>query len=230
MLYVLFCTVCRPTPNLGPLKVAEAPTSHRERKKLATRKAIHDAAFDLVERNGLSATTIEAISERAGIAPRTFWAYFASKEDAVIDRDPESPDRLRAALLSRPPEEAPLSALRRVLESYMARRGDDSDRAIRRQQVIRREPPLMATVAAVYDEVERALVSALGDRMGLDPSIDLRPGVLVAAACGTCRIAQQRWADQNGRIPFPLLAEEAFTNLAECVTPILAGSLEGRSR
>ncbi|HWE55137.1 MAG TPA: TetR family transcriptional regulator [Acidimicrobiales bacterium] len=193
----------------------------RERKKLATRRAIHDAAFDLVDRHGLTGTTIEAISEQAGVAPRTFWSYFASKEEAVIDRDPEWPAALHTALLERPADEDVVISLRCVLEEMIGERLVDSEMAVRRQQLIRREAHLMSAVAAVYDEVERALVSAVAQRLGLDPETDLRPGVVVAAASGACRVAQQKWADGHDRRPFADLVDEAFAQLADVLTPLV---------
>lgn len=202
------------------MSLAPTPTSHRERKKLATHRALHEAAFELVDRHGLSGTTVEAISERAGVAPRTFWSYFSSKEDAVIDRDPATPATLRAALMSRPAGEDIVTSLRCVLGEHMADRVVDSKRAVRRQRLIRREPHLMAAVAAAFDEMERALVSAVADRLGLHPAHDLRPGVLVMAACGACRVAQQRWADLKGARPFTDLVEEAFVEMAEGLAPL----------
>ena len=199
--------------------VTDTSPSLRERKKLATRRAIHDAAFELAEEHGVCRSTIEAISDRAGVAPRTFWAYFSSKEDAVIGRDPDTPQKLRAALLARPADEDPTTALRRVLEHYVADRVVDSGRAVRRQRLIRREPQLMAAVAAAFNEMETALVSATAERLGLDPEMDLMPGVLVMAACGACRVAQQRWADRNGRQPFNELLDEAFARMAEGLAP-----------
>ncbi len=198
---------------------ADTSPSLRERKKLATRAAIHDAAFEMAEEYGVCRSTVEAISERAGVAPRTFWAYFSSKEDAVIGRDPDTPERLRSLLLARPADEDPVIALRRVLEQYVADRVVDSNRAVRRQRLIRREPPLMAAVAAAFNDLETALVSATAERLGLDPESDLMPGVLVMAACGACRVAQQRWADRNGRQPFNELMDEAFARMAEGLAP-----------
>lgn len=195
------------------------PITHRERKKLATRQAIHEAAFDLVERFGLSGTTIETISERAGVAPRTFWSYFSSKEDAVMNRDPDWPAELRTALVDRPAGEDAVTALRQVLEANFADRFVDSTWAVRRHELIRREPHLMVAVAAAYTEIEQALVSAVAERLGLDPDRDLRPAVLVMAACGACRVAQQSWADQKGHRPFPDLLDEAFTQLAVALAP-----------
>lgn len=195
-------------------------TSHRERKKLATRQAIHEAAFDLVDRQGLGSTTVEAISERAGVAPRTFWAYFSSKEDAVLNGDSDWPTMLRDAFLDRPGGEKAVTSLRLVLERFVGEKLVDSDKSIRRHQLIRREPHLMAAVAAHYDEIERALISAVAERLGVDAELDMRPAVLVTAACGACKVAQQRWAELRGRAGFSGLLEEAFGELAEELAPL----------
>jgi AcrR family transcriptional regulator len=56
----------------------------RERKKQATALAIETAALELVRDLGLDSTTVEAISERADVTSRTFFNYYASKEDAVL--------------------------------------------------------------------------------------------------------------------------------------------------
>lgn len=209
------------------MTLAANAQSHRERKKLATRQAIHEAAFDLVDELGLPGATVEAISERAGVAPRTFWSYFASKEDAVIDRDPAWPDAIRAALLGRPAAEDAATALRRVLEDEVGRRLTHSDRAVRRQELIRREPHLMAAVAASFDAVERALTEAVAERLGTDPDEDMRPGVLVMASSGVCRVAVLRWSAQQGRVPFERVLADAFEEMAEAVAPLRR---KGRSR
>jgi AcrR family transcriptional regulator len=59
-------------------------TGLRERKKLETARAIEVAAVELAAELGLSEVTVEAISQRADVTSRTFFNYFASKEDAVI--------------------------------------------------------------------------------------------------------------------------------------------------
>lgn len=213
--------------TLVPVQAAVDPyDTHRERKKRATRQAIHDAAFELADQHGLSGTTIEAISERAGVAPRTFWSYFGSKEDAVIDRDPERPARLRTALLDRPAGEDAATALRRVLEQDLADRVPDFRRARRRHRLIRREPHLMAAAAAAFDEIERALVEAVAERLGVSAEEDLLPGVLVMAAGGAFRVAQQHWLESGGRRPFPELVGEAFARMAEGLGPATAARRE----
>lgn len=207
----------------GSVSLAPPLTSHRERKKLATRQAIHQAAIDLVERHGLAGTTVEAISDRAGVAPRTFWAYFSSKEDAVINRDPNLPAALHDALVARPADEDAMAALRAVLEEHVGQRLVDSKQAVRRQHLIRREPPLMAATAASFDRIERAMVSAVAQRLGVDAAVDLLPGLLVMAAGGACRLAQQRWADEQGRRPFAEILAESFVRLGEGLAPLSTG-------
>nr|BFF17902.1 hypothetical protein GCM10025730_14230 [Promicromonospora thailandica] len=59
----------------------------RERKKRARRLALIDAAQHLVTEHGLDAVTVEMISARAGVSPRTFFNYFESKDDAVLGAD-----------------------------------------------------------------------------------------------------------------------------------------------
>jgi AcrR family transcriptional regulator len=192
--------------------------SLRERKKQASRRAIHQAAFDLVSERGLSQVTIEAISERAGVAPRTFWAYFSSKEEAVVDRDPLRPTTLAAALLQRPAAEDPLTALRHVLEQDLSTRSPEAEVARRRFELIRSDPHLMAAVAAWFDEIERSLVDALAIRLGRDTEADLFPGVMVAAAFGAFRVAHRRWGDPADPRSIGELLAEAFARLNEGMT------------
>ncbi len=69
------------TPQ-SPSGTAPAP-SLTERRKAETRMEIARAAAALFVRQGLRATRAEDIAQRAGIAPRTFYRYFATKEEAV---------------------------------------------------------------------------------------------------------------------------------------------------
>jgi AcrR family transcriptional regulator len=65
----------------------------RERKRIATRRAILIAAAELVRERGFDRVTIEEISRVADISPRTFFNYFGSKEEAVAGELPVLPDR-----------------------------------------------------------------------------------------------------------------------------------------
>ena len=54
-----------------------------ERRKLDTKENILAAAFDLFLAQGVGATTIEDICERADVANRTFFNHFATRQDMV---------------------------------------------------------------------------------------------------------------------------------------------------
>ncbi|WP_043262670.1 TetR/AcrR family transcriptional regulator [Streptomyces sp. CT34] len=91
-------------------------TSHRERKRERTRQAIIDAAADLFERHGYEGTTIADIADAAEIGTRTFFSYFASKEELLF---PESDARVAAAVAAieaRKPADRPADLLLRALQ------------------------------------------------------------------------------------------------------------------
>ncbi|POH60268.1 TetR/AcrR family transcriptional regulator [Arthrobacter glacialis] len=56
----------------------------RERNRLETWALIHDKASLIASEEGLNKATVEAIADAAGISKRTFFNYFASKEDAIL--------------------------------------------------------------------------------------------------------------------------------------------------
>ena len=99
------------------------PMGLRERKKEQTRRAIEDAAFRLFEERGYAATTVADIAEAADIAPRTFFAYFPSKEAVVFHDTERDHESLAERLASRPEGEYAFTALRRWIDERIADHG-----------------------------------------------------------------------------------------------------------
>src|SRR3954466_3389512 len=86
----------------------------RERKKLATRLALHEAALRLVAERGLDSVSVDDIAARADVSPRTFFNYFPTKDDAVLGLDPDAVRRQVREFADRPAAESPVEALRAV--------------------------------------------------------------------------------------------------------------------
>ena len=57
----------------------------RERKKQLLRERIWKEAITLIKREGVERATIDAICERVDIAKKTFYNYYNSKHDLLID-------------------------------------------------------------------------------------------------------------------------------------------------
>lgn len=193
--------------------MAEAP-GLRDRKKMATRRALASAALHLAADKGPSAVTVEAISAAADVSPRTFFNHFASKEDAIVGADPERAAHLRAHLEARPAHEPPLQALRAAVEEASTSLTDGAADWNLRMRLVREHPSLFPRYVAAFAEVERGLAEAVAERAGLDADRDLYPSLVVAVATTAMRVAVERWQAAERAVPLDELLAEAFTHLA----------------
>lgn len=175
----------------------EPEAGRRERKKRATRRAIHQAALDLAEERGVAAVTVEAIAARADVATRTFFNHFRSKEEAVlggglVDVEVAGP-ALQAALAA---GRAPLDALEDVLtESVLAGRTGPEELS-RRMALVRAEPSLLSASLTAWEETSRRLGGLLAGATGEDPSG--YPALVLGVAVTAARVAALRWAERPG--------------------------------
>ena len=64
----------------APESDTDPPLTRRERRKLEVRQRILEASRDLFKAQGIEATTIVEICERADVAEKTFFNHFASKK------------------------------------------------------------------------------------------------------------------------------------------------------
>jgi AcrR family transcriptional regulator len=67
------------------VSTSEADVGLRERKNRRTRRAIVQAAAELILEEGYAAATIPRIAARADVAPRTVSTWFPAKEDILFD-------------------------------------------------------------------------------------------------------------------------------------------------
>ncbi|NJP52317.1 TetR family transcriptional regulator [Streptomyces sp. SBST2-5] len=172
----------------------------RERKKQRTRDALVRAALELFATRGWEGTTVDDIVAAVDVSQRTFFRYFASKEEVAFFVPRLAESRVAEALRSRPPAEPPLEALRRsVLDSW-----DEINAAVeqvvplelhlRVYRVIESTPALFAAHLRRSAELEEELARIIARREGLDVDADPRPRILVAAFGGVLRVTERVWS------------------------------------
>jgi AcrR family transcriptional regulator len=200
---------------------AEPRASLRERKKLATRRALRLAALDLVSQRGFAQVTVEDIAEAADVSPRTFFNYFPSKEAVLFGTSPDRLEAVRAGIRDAAPGESALTALGIVL-SDEARRfagelwelGGDAAGRLRRMKSAQGDPHLRAAQAAHMAMGERLMAEALAERLGTDPDRDPYPGLLAAAGTAVMRSTLVFWAASGAEVPLDQITRLAWQALA----------------
>ena len=186
----------------------------RERKKQATRLALHEAALRLVAERGLDAVSVDDIAARADVSPRTFFNYFSSKDDAVLGLDPEASARQIELFLARPGGETPLEALRAVSREQAVEMAAETDLWPMRLTVIDTHPALLARLAAAFGQSERALAEAIAQRTSTRVGADAYPTLVAGVAGVVTRTALHRWLATDFTAALPDLVDEAWDLLA----------------
>lgn len=199
-------------------ETAEPSEGLRERKKRETRDALRSAALEATLERGLRAVTVEEIAAAANVSVRTFFNYFASKEEAVAGFDPEQPVRLRDAVIARPADEEPVAALRAVLVEEARQISIDRNDWGARLGAIKESPELITAHLSAWSSMERALAEAVSRRTGLDVDQDLYPTLVVSAVATANRVAIHRWKSGSSA-DLATLVTEAIDLLASGLHP-----------
>src|SRR3954471_6048854 len=94
----------------------------RNRKRLATRQGISDAATRLFIERGFDNVTVDEIAEAADVGRMTVFNHFPRKEDMFFDRDEEGRETVREALRQRDSRVSPIETLRLLAHRLVAER------------------------------------------------------------------------------------------------------------
>ncbi|MFF2192544.1 TetR family transcriptional regulator [Streptomyces sp. NPDC058157] len=171
----------------------------RERKKRRTRDALLRAALLLFISQGYEHTTVDEITETVEVSQRTFFRYFANKEEVAFAVQDLVESHFVAALAARPAGEPPLRAMRAaVLAAW-----DTLDEALsevvpvdlymQAYRLIESTPALLAVHLRRSTELEERIARLVAEREGLDLDADPRPRIAVAAFCGVMRVTGRLW-------------------------------------
>ncbi len=182
----------------------------RERKKLDTRRRIESAALERFERDGFESATISDIAAAVDIAPRTFFHYFATKEDVVLADYADRLHRIISTLADRPAAEAPWTALQRAFVLVAADYDAEQPKLLRRFRIMASTPSVLARSLQLQAGWEDALADALAQRIGTEADRDITPRLLAAAALAAMRASLRHWLAAGGGTPLPQQITECF--------------------
>jgi AcrR family transcriptional regulator len=202
-------------------------SQRRERKKRQTRDALVHAALTLFDAKGYEHTAVREITDAVDVSERTFFRYFASKEDLALSVIREGSDALMRELAARPAAEPPMTALGnafraslRALTAGEEQPGGES-LYLRVTMLIVTTPTLLAAELRDRNDQDAELVRVLAEREGVDPLTDLRPRLAATVFGGLVFTANKAWqAGGDGSVDAMLAAYDAC---ASQLAPALAG-------
>ncbi|GGK68778.1 TetR family transcriptional regulator [Sphaerisporangium melleum] len=187
----------------------------RERKKAKTRRTIQEHALRLFTEQGYENTTVEQIAEAAEISPSTFFRYFPTKEDTVI-QDEYDP-MIAEAFLAQPATLTPLAAMRAAVRQVFGRiMPQDEQTILQRSRLIWSIPSLRARQVDGQVAAMTMLREVMTQRTGRSPD-DFHLRVLAGAIAGAWIAAIETWIESDG--------EESLADLMDRVLVLLEEGL-----
>jgi AcrR family transcriptional regulator len=205
-----------------------ATSGLRERKRLATARAIEIAAIDLVSQRGLDKVTVDEISRIADISPRTFFNYFTSKESALVGETPELPSADAVASYVNAPSGTIFDGLGLLLAAAVEARSNDTELMLKRRSLLKEYPQLFAMRMAAMREYEDRLREIVALRLVADDPVladdpellASRSRLITNVAFGAMKHAWVSWADREGGIPLSERLKDSFDELGRILAPV----------
>ena len=184
------------------------------------RRALIDAAVALFATDGFDETTVDAIAEAAGVAPRTFFHHFPTKESVLFDGYPErlagTTRRFRAAGAERSLWEALTGASTAFVEAIEAQ----PELFLLRSRLYRAVPSLRATMLRLSEEWIDGLAAEIAARLGVEPGDDVRPRLVASLLNVAHRSALEVWAAGSGTADLGALVAECVALIEPAVSRI----------
>ena len=173
----------------------------RDHAREAVRDEVSKQAWTLFARQGFEATTVDQIAEAAGMSRRTFFRYFAGKDELVLDRIVASGRLVADALRDRPADEAAWRALRAAFGETVALQEQHPETSRRVQIMLRDEPALRTTVEArrrLWLELLAPLTAQRMPGRATDDSVVIGAAAVTSSAIACLEVAQIAWATRPG--------------------------------
>ena len=163
-------------------------TGRRERHKASTRRALEDAALRRFAGQGYDETSVDQIAADAGVSPRTFFRYFAGKDEVLDMGRGERQAELRTVVAGAPG--SGMDVVRAAVTALAEGFADDRERVALRQRAAATSPVLRGRLFDTFASWEHTLAVALGD--------DAAARTRAAVGLAVFRAAVARWLGEGG--------------------------------
>ena len=162
------------------------------RRPVTTRFEIEHIALEMFTEQGFESTTVDDIAHAAGIGRRTFFRYYASKNDVAWGAFDEQLVRMRAVLAAQPAELPVVECLRRAVLEFNHVEPEEQPWHRRRLRLLLQTPALQAHSTLRYAAWRQVVADFVAERRGESAS-ELVPQSLGHACLGVCLAAYERW-------------------------------------
>jgi AcrR family transcriptional regulator len=153
---------------MSDTRPAGPPMGLRERKKARTRTAIRTEAMRLFRERGYATTTVEQIAAAADISPATFFRYYPTKEDVVLQDDLDL--LLPEAVEAQPPSLGPIAAVRAAVRQALGSMSPaELDRLQETITLTALVPEIRARAADEFTRTIEVMAVPLARRAGRSP-------------------------------------------------------------
>lgn len=188
--------------------------SLRSVTRASARDHVADQAMRLFDERGFDNTTIIDIATAAGMSSRSFFRYFAAKEDVVIGDPVPFGQVVRDAAASRPADEPVWVVLRRAFDPVEANTDEATAAGLRTMRVMMSTASLRAGNLEKHITWAALLEPVIVDRLdGAGDSIRFRAQTLIHAALSCLDVALAEWTRRDGATPVGQLLDEAFATV-----------------
>jgi AcrR family transcriptional regulator len=190
----------------------------RERKRLATFRAIQVAAVSLATEQGVDRVTVDEISRIADISPRTFFNYFPTKEAALAGDGPQMPDAEAIDAFVAAGSEPILRSIAALLAKASALAAEDHELLAARRSLLKQHPHLFAMRMGTMRHFENDLQAIIERRLDADgvaagPQRESRARLITLVSFAAMRHAWGRWADSGSGSDLAARLDESFAEV-----------------
>jgi AcrR family transcriptional regulator len=199
---------------------ADAPESaagsRAAAQRLKMRRELAAAAMELFATKGYEATTVDEIAAAAGVARRTFFRHFRSKEEAIFPDHDDTLVRAEAVLKAAPAHEHPLDTVCRGIKEVMRMYAAHPEVSVARYKLTREVPTLreaeIASVARYERLFTRYLLGHFDEKAHADDANDdpLLAEVAASAVVTAHNHVLRRWLRADGQGDVERQLDHAF--------------------